>query len=171
MAKFTTTTSVDWEKAGTRTSVLEGKRKLKMQSVGRSTTTTLNVNTNVKLWCSFATKLMQDLFFLSRMSNFIDDEEFFVLSDLFEWKNTCFPYEDYLTFKLNEMTVSECLSEFRFGKRDILVWYRGSYMAAWGYEFYLQVRVLKVSLTSERSERVRDTLSTRRYNSYPQAAM
>ena len=28
-------------------------------------------------------------------------------------------------------------------------------MAAWGYEFYL--RVLKVSLTSEQSERVRDT--------------
>ena len=32
--------------------------------------------------------------------------------------------------------------------------------ATWGYEFYL--RVLKVSLTSERSERVRDTFSTRR---------
>ena len=32
-------------------------------------------------------------------------------------------------------------------------------MAARGYEFYL--RVLKVSLTSERSERVRDTFSTR----------
>ena len=31
-------------------------------------------------------------------------------------------------------------------------------MAARGYEFYL--RVLKVSLTSERSERVRDTFST-----------
>ena len=30
----------------------------------------------------------------------------------------------------------------------------------WGYEFYL--RVLKVSLTSERSERVTDTFSTRR---------
>ena len=30
-------------------------------------------------------------------------------------------------------------------------------MAAWGYEFYL--RVLKVSLTSERSEQVRDTFS------------
>ena len=39
-------------------------------------------------------------------SNPIDDEEFFVLSDLFEWKNTCFPYEDY-TFNLNEMTKSE----------------------------------------------------------------
>ena len=47
--KFTTTTSVDWEKTGTRTSVSAGKIKLKMQSVGRSTTTTLNVNTNVKL--------------------------------------------------------------------------------------------------------------------------
>ena len=32
--------------------------------------------------------------------------------------------------------------------------YRGYYMAAWGYEFYL--RVLKVSLTSERSEGVRE---------------
>ena len=44
-------------------------------------------------------------------------------------------------------------------------------MAVRGYEFYL--RVLKVSLTSERSERVRDvdTFSSRRLNSYPQAAM
>ena len=33
-------------------------------------------------------------------------------------------------------------------------------MAAWGYEFYLVV--LEVSLTSERSERVRETFSTRR---------
>ena len=33
-------------------------------------------------------------------------------------------------------------------------------MAVPGYEFYLQV--LKVSLTSERSEQVRDTFSTRR---------
>ena len=47
--KFTTMTSVDWEKTGTRTSVSAGKRKLKMQLVGRSKTTTLNVNTNVKL--------------------------------------------------------------------------------------------------------------------------
>ena len=43
--KFTTTTSVDWEKTGTRTSVSAGKRKLEMST----TTTTLNVNTNVKL--------------------------------------------------------------------------------------------------------------------------
>ena len=49
MMKFTTTTSVDWEKTGTRTSVSAGKRKLKMQSVGWSMTKTLNVKTNVKL--------------------------------------------------------------------------------------------------------------------------
>ena len=71
--KFTTTMSVDWQRTGTRTSVSAAKRKLKMQSVGRSTTTTLNVKTNVKLWCSFATKFfemasfktMQDLIFKS----------------------------------------------------------------------------------------------------------
>ena len=37
--------------------------------------------------------------------------------------------------------------------------YRGYYKAARGYEFYLLM--LKVSLTSEPSERVRDTFSTR----------
>ena len=47
--KFTTTTSVDWERTGTRTSVSAGKRKLKMQSIGRSTTTTLNVNKHVEV--------------------------------------------------------------------------------------------------------------------------
>ena len=47
--KFTTSTSVDWEKTATRTSVSAGKRKVKMHSVGRSTMTTLNVNTDVKL--------------------------------------------------------------------------------------------------------------------------
>ena len=48
-----TTTSVDRKSTGKRTSVSAGNRKLKMQSLGR-TTTALNVN---KLWnCSFATK-------------------------------------------------------------------------------------------------------------------
>ena len=41
--KFTTTTSVDQESTGTRTSVSAGNRKLKMQFLGR-TTTALNVN-------------------------------------------------------------------------------------------------------------------------------
>ena len=43
--KFTTTTSVDWQR--TATSVSAGKRKLKMESIGRSTTTTLNLNKHV----------------------------------------------------------------------------------------------------------------------------
>ena len=47
--KFTTTTSVDWERTGTRTSVAAGKRKLKMQSIGRSTATTLNVNKHAEV--------------------------------------------------------------------------------------------------------------------------
>ena len=42
---FLLKTSVDWEKTGTRTSVSAGKRKLEMST----TTTALNVNTNVKL--------------------------------------------------------------------------------------------------------------------------
>ena len=42
-------------------------------------------------------------------------------------------------------------------------------MAAWGYEFYLLV--LKVSLTRSLRSLLRDTFSTRRQNSYPQAAM
>ena len=60
--KSTTTTSVDWERTGTRTSVSAGKRKHKMKSIGRSMTTTLNVNKHVgvvQLWCSFATKLFR----------------------------------------------------------------------------------------------------------------
>ena len=48
-------------------------------------------------------------------------ENFLCCLNLFEWKNTCFPHKDYSTFNLNEMTESECLSEFRFGKRDILM--------------------------------------------------
>ena len=51
----------------------------------------------------------------------MDDGECFELSDLYEWKNTFFPYKDYSTFNLHEMTESEGLSEFRFGKSDILM--------------------------------------------------
>ena len=47
-------------------------------------------------------------YFLSRTSNFMDDEEFFVLSDLFEWKNLL-SVRRLFNFQLNEMTESECL--------------------------------------------------------------
>ena len=55
-------------------------------------------------------KEMQDLL-LSRTFNFIDDEEFLALSDLFDSKNPCFPYEDYVLFALDEMTDIPLLTE------------------------------------------------------------
>ena len=47
--------------------------------------------------------------------------------------------------------------------------YRGYYVAVRRYGFYL--RVLIISLTGERRERVRDVFNTRRLNPYLQAAM
>ena len=42
-------------------------------------------------------------------SNSFDDEEFFMLSDLFEWKNAFLLHKDYSTFNLNEMSVCQSL--------------------------------------------------------------
>ena len=63
-------------------------------------------------------KEMRDLLFLSRASNFIDDEELLVLYELFETKNPDFPY-NYPKFALDDMAESECLADFRFKKTDI----------------------------------------------------
>ena len=62
---------------------------------------------------------VQNLCLLSRGLDFIDDEEFLILYDLFEPRNPDFPYEAYPKFDLDEMVESECLAEFRFKKRDI----------------------------------------------------
>ena len=66
---------------------------------------------------------MQDLnYFLSPTSNFIDYEELLCCLTFLSGKTPAFLTEiTYSTFNLNEMTESECLSEFRFGKRDILM--------------------------------------------------
>ena len=80
-----------------------------MQSIGRSTTTTVNVNKQVEVTKFFRKGFfLNDArpYFISRTSTFIDDEHFLVLSDLYEWKNLCFLYEDYSSFNLNEMTES-----------------------------------------------------------------
>ena len=91
--KFTTTTTVDRESTGTRTSVLVGHRELKMQSLGKDddgTECKQTVHSQQSFFVMASFKTMQDLF-LSQRSNFIDGEEFLVLSDLFEWRNPCFP--------------------------------------------------------------------------------
>lgn len=64
-------------------------------------------------------KDMRELLFLSHGLNFIDNEEFVVLFDLFESNNPDFPYGKYREFALDEMAESECLAEFRFQKRDV----------------------------------------------------
>ena len=63
---------------------------------------------------------VQNLLLLSHGSNFIADEEFLILYDLFESRNPDFPHEVYAKFDLDEMAESESLAEFRFRKRDIL---------------------------------------------------
>ena len=125
MTKFMTKMSVDWEKTGTRTSVSAGKRKLE-DADGRQVD---DDDTECKDKCKTVmfvrnkafseqrlSKQCKILYFLSRTSN-NDDEEFLVLSDRFEWKNLYFPHEVDSTFNLNEMIKSECLSQFRFGKK------------------------------------------------------
>ena len=102
MTKFTTTAFVDWEKTGTRTSVSAGKRKLKMRSVSRSTTTMTKCKHKFKTVMFVRNKVFRNGVFLNNArsnflshtsNNFSDDDELFVLYDLFERKNTYFPYE------------------------------------------------------------------------------
>ena len=109
--KFTTTTYVDWEKTGTRTSVSAGEKKLKMQSVGRLTTTTLNVVRN---------KVFRNGVFLNNAMQ--RRWRIFRVVWPFRVEKHLLSVRNYSTFNLNEMTESECLSEFRFRKRDILMW-------------------------------------------------
>ena len=51
----------------------------------------------------------------------ISEDEFLLLYDVNTSKNPNFPYECYGKFNLNDMDDSECLSEFRFHKRDLSV--------------------------------------------------
>ena len=50
----------------------------------------------------------------------IDEDEFLLLWDLHDSKILDFPYEDYNRFNLDEMDDSECLTEFRVKKHDLL---------------------------------------------------
>ena len=69
-----------------------------MRSVSRSTTTMTKCKHKFKTVMFVRNKVFRNgvfynnarSYFLSRTSNFIDDEEFFVLSDLFEWKTPTF---------------------------------------------------------------------------------
>ena len=118
MKKGTMTSSSNHEGSGTRTSFLAGKRNLSSESLRTTTSEILFILAlSVQEMTSF--RDVQNLL-LSHGSNFIEDEEFLILYDLFEPRNPDFPHEAYAKFDLDETAESESLSEFRFRKRDIL---------------------------------------------------
>ena len=53
---------------------------------------------------------------LSHGSNFVQDDEFLIMHDLFEPKNQDFPHEAYTKINLEELADSESLAEFRYRK-------------------------------------------------------
>lgn len=65
---------------------------------------------------------IRTLLLLFHDNGLIDDEEFLLLYDQYSSSNTDqFPYHVYPAFDLEELDESECLAEFRFRKRDIVV--------------------------------------------------
>ena len=53
-------------------------------------------------------------------ANFINDEDFVLLYDIFSSRNPRFPYYEYACFDLNNMSEAECKAEFRFAKKKNL---------------------------------------------------
>ena len=56
---------------------------------------------------------------LSNFDGDIDDEEFLLLFDVNKSDNLDLPYKNYESFDLDLLEDDECVSEFRFHKRDI----------------------------------------------------
>jgi len=56
----------------------------------------------------------RELLLLAHSENFLDDEEFLLLYDINSSKNPDFPYWQYDTFDLENLTEAECWAEFRF---------------------------------------------------------
>ena len=52
-------------------------------------------------------------------ANFINDEDFFLLYDMFSSRNPSFSYYEYACFNLNSMSEAECKAELRFEKKDL----------------------------------------------------
>ena len=47
-------------------------------------------------------------------ANFLNDEDFLLLYDMFSSRNPSFPYYEYACFNLNSMSEAECKAELRF---------------------------------------------------------
>ena len=102
---------------GSRVSFLAGKGKVKQCLVfSRRRVLVLR-----PVALAMAFKNVRNLLLINHNDGFIDDDEFFVLYDLFALKNLDFPYGLYAQLDLEELNESESFAEFRFGKRDIRI--------------------------------------------------
>ena len=124
--KFTTTTSVDRERTGRRKSVSAGKRKLKMQSIGRSTTTTLNRSSRTVMFVR--NKVFSQRRLLKRCKIlFCKPYVYFywrwrIFSNVwpFRMEKSLLSVRRLFNFQPEwDNRVRVCLSEVSFGKRDI----------------------------------------------------
>ena len=62
---------------------------------------------------------LQELFLFSHSQGILDDEELLLLYEEYSPKNPDFCYENFGTFSLDDINDAECLTEFRFRKRDL----------------------------------------------------
>ena len=70
---------------------------------------------------AMAFKNVRNLLLINHNDNFIDDDEFVVLYDLFVSKNLDFQYDSYAQFDLEELDESKSFAEFCFEKREIRI--------------------------------------------------
>ena len=64
-------------------------------------------------------KDVREVLLISRVKNIINDGQFLLLYDLNSSNNLDLPYDSYDCFDFDVLDDDECLSEFRFHKRDI----------------------------------------------------
>ena len=61
----------------------------------------------------------REILFLYYDTRVVSDEEFVLLYETFQYKNSDFPYRDCSWFDLEEMDEAECKAEFRVKKKDL----------------------------------------------------
>lgn len=64
-------------------------------------------------------KEVRDQLLISHTDGVLDDDELLVLYDLNRSNNLDLPYDSYPDFSFDDLEDDECLSEFRFHKRDL----------------------------------------------------
>lgn len=63
----------------------------------------------------------RELLLLAYSENFISDEEFLILFEIYKGKNPDFPYWIYNPFDLLLISEAECWADFRMYRNDVIV--------------------------------------------------